>query len=76
MSARDGIRKVRTIRRIDPGKRWGIDSLRWVVWAPWRRYRDAEDADGDLPEGVKDEDRKGKESSTRRQERERERERG
>eukprot|EP00973_Karenia_brevis_P020307 2788771-Karenia_brevis.AAC.1 len=47
----DGIRKVRTTRRIDPSKRWGLDSLKWGVWAPWRRYRDAEDADGDLPEG-------------------------
>eukprot|EP00973_Karenia_brevis_P086323 11971233-Karenia_brevis.AAC.1 len=66
---KDGSRKVRTVRRIDPNKRWSIDSLSWVVWAPWRRYRDAEDADGDVPEGVRDEDRKKVEVSRQPQER-------
>ena len=33
-------------------QRWSRDCLTWVRWAPWRRYKDAEDADGDLPEGV------------------------
>eukprot|EP00973_Karenia_brevis_P061036 8487532-Karenia_brevis.AAC.1 len=51
VSDKDGIRKVRTIRRIDVSKRWSLDSSSRVVRAPWRRYRDAEDADGDVPEG-------------------------
>eukprot|EP00973_Karenia_brevis_P078738 10928487-Karenia_brevis.AAC.1 len=37
--------------------RWLIDSVKWVKLAPWRKYKDAEDADGDLPEGVSDEER-------------------
>eukprot|EP00973_Karenia_brevis_P054002 7501358-Karenia_brevis.AAC.1 len=45
-SDKDGLRKVRRIRRIDVSKRWSMDNLSWVVWAPWGRYRDAEDADG------------------------------
>ena len=32
--------------------RWGTDNLHLACWAPWRKYRDADDADGDLPEGV------------------------
>eukprot|EP00973_Karenia_brevis_P002448 330544-Karenia_brevis.AAC.1 len=36
--------------------------------APWRRYRDAEDADGDVPEGIADKDRRKKESSGETQE--------
>ncbi len=26
--------------------------MNWIRWAPWRRYKDAVEADGDLPEGV------------------------
>eukprot|EP00973_Karenia_brevis_P043359 6010623-Karenia_brevis.AAC.1 len=33
-----------------------MDSVKWVQCAPWRKYRNALDADGDLPEGVKDEE--------------------
>ncbi len=29
----------------------------WVKWAPWRRYKDATDADGDLPGGIPPEER-------------------
>eukprot|EP00973_Karenia_brevis_P084770 11762412-Karenia_brevis.AAC.1 len=37
VSDKNGIRKVRTIRRIDVSKRWSMDNLSLVVWAPWRR---------------------------------------
>ena len=43
---------VRSIKRIPIEKRWGEDCVNWVQWAPWNRYKDAEDADGDIPEGV------------------------
>ena len=26
--------------------------MNWIRWAPWRRYKDAVEADKDLPEGV------------------------
>ena len=32
--------------------RWGEDCMDWAKWAPWNRYKEAEDADGDVPEGV------------------------
>ena len=31
--------------------------MNWIKWAPWRRYKDAVEADGDLPEGVPVEER-------------------
>ena len=31
--------------------------MNWAQWAPWRRYKDAVEADGDLPEGVPVEER-------------------
>ena len=43
---------VRSIRRIPVEQRWSRDCVEWVQWVPWNRYRDAPDADGDLPEGV------------------------
>ena len=43
---------VRSIKRIPFEKRWSEDSVLWVKWAPWHKYRGAEDADGDVPEGV------------------------
>ena len=33
--------------------------MNWVQWAPWKRYKDAVEADGDLPEGVPVEERMG-----------------
>ena len=43
---------VRSVRRIPFEHRWSEDCLKWVQWVPWNRYKDAQDADGDLPEGV------------------------
>ena len=47
-----GLEYARSVKRIAEDNRWGEDNLSWVKWAPWRRYKDAVDADGDLPEGV------------------------
>ena len=47
-----GLEDARSVKRIPEANRWSVDSLSWVKWAPWRRYKDAVDADGDLPEGV------------------------
>ena len=40
---------VRSVKRLPLETRWSEDSVRWVRWAPWHRYKDAEDADGDVP---------------------------
>eukprot|EP00973_Karenia_brevis_P035878 4950824-Karenia_brevis.AAC.1 len=32
----DGIRRVRSIRRIPKEQKWGEDSLKWIKWAPWK----------------------------------------
>ena len=52
----EGDTTARTIRRIHEENRWGEDSLKWVKWAPWHRYKDAEDADVEVPEGVPEEE--------------------
>ena len=57
LSRPEGIYVVRSARRIPFEKRWGEDCVNWVVWAPWRMYKNAEDEDGDLPEGVPAEER-------------------
>eukprot|EP00973_Karenia_brevis_P008748 1182143-Karenia_brevis.AAC.1 len=44
-------------------ERWGEDNLRWVTWAPWRKYEGDEEADGEVPEGVKDYGREGSRQS-------------
>ena len=54
----EGILQVRSVKRIPVEQRWGNDCVDWVKWAPWHRYREAEDADGDVPEGVPAEERK------------------
>ena len=48
---------VRSVRRLPVEKRWSGDCVSWVKWAPWCRYKDAEDADGEIPEGVPAEER-------------------
>eukprot|EP00973_Karenia_brevis_P006032 820499-Karenia_brevis.AAC.1 len=55
----DGIGKCRTIKRIPKEERWGEYCLKWVKWAPWKRCEGEEEADGEVPEGVKDEEREG-----------------
>ncbi len=46
----DGIHKARSVRRIARQDRWTGDSLGWVRHVPWNRYKDHEDADGDIPD--------------------------
>ena len=52
IGTREGIKSVRSVKRIPIEQRWGEDNVNWIQWAPWRRYKDAVEADGDLPEGV------------------------
>ena len=56
---KEGLQDVRSVKRLPEEKIWGEDNLNWVKWAPWRRYKNAVDADGDLPEGVPVEEQKG-----------------
>ena len=37
--------------------------MRWIKWAPWHKYRGAEDADGEVPEGVPVEETQQEQSS-------------
>ena len=53
----EGVEEARSVSRLPEEHRWGGDNLNWVKWAPWRRYKDAVEADGDLPEGVPAEER-------------------
>eukprot|EP00973_Karenia_brevis_P051198 7111157-Karenia_brevis.AAC.1 len=46
-----GFRRARPIRRIPKEERWSEGNLKWVKWAPWRRYEGDEEADGEVPEG-------------------------
>ena len=62
VSTKEGIVMARSIKRIPVESRWGNDCLEWVKWAPWNRYKDAEDADGEVPEGVPAEELRASES--------------
>ena len=48
----EGIIKVRSVRRLPVERRWSEDCVGWVKWAPWNEYKDAENADGEVPEGI------------------------
>ena len=48
----EGVHFARSIRRVPVEKRWEMSNLKLVKWAPWHRYKDARDADGEAPEGV------------------------
>ena len=45
------------VYRVPESRRWGEDCLNWVKWAPWNRYSGDEFAEGDVPEGVPEEER-------------------
>eukprot|EP00973_Karenia_brevis_P021175 2910711-Karenia_brevis.AAC.1 len=32
----EGVRRVRSIRRIPKEQKWGVDNLKWIKWAPWK----------------------------------------
>eukprot|EP00973_Karenia_brevis_P084727 11756744-Karenia_brevis.AAC.1 len=52
------MKKSRSLRRLVRQKKWGEDNLKLVTWAPWKRHEGDEEADGDVPDGVTDEERK------------------
>ena len=45
-----GEETARSVRRIPEQLRWTLDSLRWVKYVPWHRFKDDEEADGAVPE--------------------------
>ena len=51
-----GIHKARSVRRIAVQDRWTQDSVKWVEYVPWNRYKDQQDADGDIPEEAADDE--------------------
>eukprot|EP00973_Karenia_brevis_P060106 8363290-Karenia_brevis.AAC.1 len=60
ISTVNGIVKSGSIKRIPKEERWGEHNLRWVKSAPWKRHEGDEEAYGEVPEGVKDEEREEK----------------
>ena len=52
LSTPEGIVFARSVRRVPFKKRWGQDCIDWVKWAPLRMYKDEEEGDGEVPEGV------------------------
>ena len=34
----EGIKFVRSVRRIPFERRWGEDCVKWIKWAPWHKY--------------------------------------
>ena len=51
-SAASDVYKRQSVHRVRESDRWTRDTLDWVKWAPWNRYRGDEQADGEVPEGV------------------------
>ena len=51
VAVKDKVLSVRSVRRIPVEQRWGEDCISWVSKAPWNRYEEALDADGEVPEG-------------------------
>eukprot|EP00973_Karenia_brevis_P049681 6895923-Karenia_brevis.AAC.1 len=47
ISTVNGISICRTIKRIPKEEIWGDDNLKWVKWAPRKKYEGDEEADGD-----------------------------
>ena len=46
----EGLRKARAVRRIPVQERWSEDCVEWVKNVPWNKFKDDDQADGDIPE--------------------------
>ena len=51
---------VRAVKRIPEEHMWWEDCVSWVSRAPWNRYKEDDNADGDLPQGVPAEEKPDK----------------
>ena len=49
ISVKGKILSARSVRRIPVEHRWGEDCLSWVDRVPWNRYKEALDADEEVP---------------------------
>ncbi len=58
VATKGGLCMARSVMRIPIGNRWSRDNLKWIECAQWHHYKGAEDADGDIPEGVTEEERR------------------
>jgi hypothetical protein len=52
IAIKDSVIAVRSVKRLPVERRWNVENLEWVNRVPWNKYKDARDADGDMPEGV------------------------
>ena len=48
----DGVKIVRSARRVPVEDRWGVKALEWVKLVPWNLGEKDSAADGDIPDGV------------------------
>ena len=46
VSTVEGIWLARAIERVPEEERWTEDTVNWVAWAPWHRYKGDENEDG------------------------------
>ena len=48
----EGLQYVKAVHRLNGiARRWGRGNTEWVRWAPWHRYSNDLQADGEVPEG-------------------------
>ena len=50
VATKEGMEKVRSVRRIPVGERWGPDCVNWVKNVPWNRGKGNGEPDGEIPE--------------------------
>ena len=48
----DGVKIVRSARRVPVEDRWGVKAVEWVKLVPWNLGEKDSTADGDIPDGV------------------------
>ena len=65
VATKSGIKFARTAKRLPVERRWSLENLEFVQSAPWRRYKEDKEGDGDIREGMTKEesDRLGKEET-------------
>ena len=50
VATKDGLKSVRSVKRIPSEHRWGEDCCSWVRHVPWHRFDGDPEADGEIPE--------------------------
>ena len=59
VATKEGVKAVRSVRRIASERRWCQDNKDWVTRVPWNKEAEDPEADGEIPEGPRGEDGHG-----------------